>query len=200
MLRGMLAALGISLSDAKIGLIGLGNIGEHLMQRLLAEGATLYAIEMAEDRRARAEKAGVKTFIPDNKSEFLALDMHAVVVNANASSLDIPAVESICKNPQIKVVCGCENLAMPDPVGEKLLIAASKIYCHTELCGMMGYLTAVEEFLSRTNQVSYSVGNMFEAAKKLEEVGFKASTQVIESKFKKSFGEAVKSIYSNPNN
>ena len=118
-----------------------------------------------------------------------------MVVNASGGSLDPASVALIGANPKVKVVCGSENLVMPDPSGAEALRAAGKVYCPTELGGMMGYLTAVEEYLAAHSGVAFDVGSLFEASKKLEEAGFRATEVVRQSGFRKSFEEAVREVY-----
>ncbi len=89
------------------------------------------------------------------------------------------------------MICGSENLVMPDPAQAKVLRASGKVYAPTELGGMMGYLTAAEEYLSRVEGVPFDMHTMLEAAKRLEQVGFDATTRVRGGGHRESFEEAV---------
>ena len=91
--------------------------------------------------------------------------MDAVVANAAGGSLDERAVALIAANARVQVVCGSENLVMPDhAAGSEALRAARKAYCPTELGGMMGYLTAVEEYLAGAEGTPFDVGTLLEAS------------------------------------
>lgn len=197
MVRGALRALGIELKNSRLGLIGCGNIGRHLLGRFVAEGAECVVVEGNPARVAELKAMGVKVYAPEEKAKFLAEPMDALSLNANGGSLDMGSIELICKNPRLKFVGGCENLVMPDPKGATVLQEAKKIYCHTELCGMMGYLTAVEEYLSKREGASYDMKNMFKAAEKLEEAGFKGTQHLIEKNYGLSFEDAVRAVYGN---
>lgn len=196
MLKGMLRSIGRQLSGSKIGLIGLGNIGAHVLKRLHAEGSEIHALEFNAEKREKYQNLCKEVFEPSAKERLLGSRLDALVVNANAGSLDDRALQLINANPGLKVVCGCENLAMPNPQGEELLRRGNKMYCHTELCGMMGYLTAVEEFLSRASGQKFGVRDMEPAASLLEDIGFKAGRLQVEREFALSFSDAVRSIYS----
>lgn len=195
MLKGMLEACGLSLDASRVGLIGVGNIGAYLLSRLLDAGTEVLALESAPKRRAELESRGVRVFGPEQKSNFLAQPMDALAVNASGGSLDNDAIESISANGSIRLICGCENLAMPVENGEERLRAARKLYCHTELCGMMGYLTAVEEYLARAQGVRYTVDSMFEAARRLEEVGRTTAKSVLDQNFKETFSAAARRLF-----
>lgn len=199
LLRGMLAALDIPLAGAKIGLIGCGNIGEHVLSRITAEGAEATVVEAVPARReAMASAYGVRMLPPEQKEELLRLPIDAVVVNASGGSLDPRAVSLIAANPAIRVVCGSENLTMPDPSGAEALRAAGKLFAPTELGGMVGYLTATEEYLARCEGIAFDIDTMFVAAERLETAGRKAAARVRESGFRLAFEEAMKTVYPRP--
>jgi hypothetical protein len=194
-LRGMLRALDLPLARARVALVGCGNIGDHVLMRLGEEGATPVVVEASDAKRARLAAAGVEVHGPEDKGEVLASPVDAVVVNASGGSLDARAISIVAANPRTRVVCGSENLAMPDPAGAESLRAAGKVYCPTELGGMMGYLTAVEEYLAAHSGVPFDVGTLFEAAKALEEAGYRATEVVRRGGFRKSFEAGVREVY-----
>lgn len=194
-LRGMLTALGVPLAEARVGLVGCGNIGEHVLGRVRDEGAEPYVLEATPAKREKLAAGGVRTFALEQKAEFLRVPLDAVVVNASGGSLDAPSVAAIAGNERVRVICGSENLAMPDQRGAELLRVAGKVYCPTELGGMMGYLTAVEEYLAERDGVPFEVKTLFAAAEKLEEAGLRATAAVRESDFTLSFQDAVRQVY-----
>jgi hypothetical protein len=195
LLKGMLSALGIDLANATVGLIGAGNIGMHILGELQAAGATSLVIEAREERRREIEAHGIRTWGPDDKQQFLKTPMDAVVVNAAGGTLDSKTVSTICNNDRVRVVCGSENLVMPHPADADRLRDAGKVYAPTELGGMMGYLTAAEEYLCHLERVPFDVQVLLDAATRLETAGCEATTRVKESGFKKSFEDAVIDLY-----
>jgi hypothetical protein len=119
-----------------------------------------------------------------------------VVANASGGSLDPRAVELIAANARIRVICGSENLVMPDhAAGTEALRAAKKAYCPTELGGMMGYLTAVEEYLSRVAGSELDVGTMMDAAVRLDGAAYEAAKHAIARGFAVSFEQAMKELH-----
>ncbi len=194
-LKGMLKGLGITISAAQVGLIGCGNIGRFMLQRLQDEGAQVTVLESSAATREELQARGVRVMAPDEKSNFLSLPLDAIAVNASGGSLDPEAVQCICKNSRLSVLCGSENLAMPDPSQVTYLMKARKVYCPTELGGMMGYLTAVEEYLCQESGRVFDINEMFLAAQKLYDGGLRAAQTVVENNFEISFEEAVKVVY-----
>lgn len=192
-LAGMLRAFDVPLERATVGLVGCGNIGMHLVGKLRPQGATLVALESSEPRRRELASLGIEALPPARRDDFFQRPMDAVVVNAAGGSLDPHAVALIAANERLRVVCGSENLVMPDhAAGSEALRAARKVYCPTELGGMMGYLTAVEEYLARVEGVPFDVATLLDAAGKLDGIAHDATRRVIDENFALSFEDAVR--------
>lgn len=194
-LKGMLAAMGIAPGDATVGLVGIGNIGMHILERLRTAGAGVLAVEANANRRGGAERLGARVFGPEDKTAFLVEPMDALVVNANKESLDPETVDAIVRNDRLRIVCGSENLAMPDPAGSDTLRTARRMYAPTELGGMMGYLTAVEEYLANLESRPFDVETLMLAARTLEEAGLRAGRRQLAHDFAISFEDAVREAY-----
>ena len=195
-LAGMLAASGAAVRGARVLLVGCGNIGERVLRRLVREGASVVGLEArAAKRETLARELAVDMRPAEQKEEALLEPVDAVVVNANGGSLDLDTCRAIAANPRARVVCGSENLAMPDAHGEEILRAAKTVYAPTEFGGMMGYLTAVEQYLARHAGLPFTMESMLEAAKALEEAGRRGTTRVRESGYELSFEAAVDEVY-----
>jgi hypothetical protein len=198
-LAGMLRGAGTAIERATVGLIGCGNIGMHIIGRLRKEGTAMLAVESSAERREQIALLGIPTFAPEEKNEFLRRPMDAVVVNASGGSLDAQTVALIAENEQLRVVCGSENLVMPNPAaGSDVLRRAKKAYAPTELGGMMGYLTAVEEYLSRVEGETFDPRTLYDAAKKLEGACYEASRRQRVLGFTISFEDAMRQVCAPP--
>jgi len=194
-LDGMLRASGVPLERATVALIGCGNIGMHIIRHLRERGTTILACESRAERRAELEAMGIRTWTPEQKLALLKEPIDALVVNAAGGTLDRATVEACAANARLAVICGSENLVMPDASAVTVLERAHKVYAPTELGGMMGYLTAVEEYLAKDAGVPFDVQTLLEAAKKLDEAGFRATTRVRERAYAESFEQAITAIY-----
>jgi hypothetical protein len=195
LLKGMLRGLDTDIATATVGLIGAGNIGVHIIARLKSQGTTMFVLEARDDRRREIEALGIKTWAPEDKQAFLAMPMDAVVVNAAGGTLDAETVGTVCANKRVRVVCGSENLVMPNASGAERLRDAGKVYAPTELGGMMGYLTAAEEYLSHLERQVFDVRTLLDAARRLDAAGYEAAARVKAGGFKESFEDAVLALY-----
>lgn len=196
-LKGMLNGAGLQLSESFVGLIGCGNVGEHVFRRLLENGSRVAVVESSPSKIEMLKKLDVEIFAPSDKQKLFKLPIHAVCVNASGGSLDDETIKNISSSKSIKVISGSENLAMANPNGTVELLNAGKILAPMELCGMMGYLTAVEEYLCTKLTKKFDINKLFEAAQKLEEIGYQGVKFAIDSKYKRTFEDGIKS---NPQN
>lgn len=194
-LAGMLRGMDIPVAKATVGLIGCGNIGMHVIGRLREAGAAMLAVEANAKRREEVAALGVRVFEPAQKDAFLCHPMDALVVNAAGGSLDPHTISIIDANVQLSVVCGSENLVMPDhAAGSEALRRACKAYAPTELGGMMGYLTAVEEYLASVEGVPFDIGTLYDAARRLETASYDATRYLRERNYAISFEDAMRAV------
>ena len=197
-LRGMLRACEIPIERAVVGLIGVGHIGHRVLDNLCHDGSRILAVEARAERRSEIAARGIRVWSPEGTADFLREPMDALAVNASGGSLDMATVERCAKNARLSVVCGSENLVMSDPRGADVLQRAHKVYCPTELGGMMGYLTAVEEYLAYAEGEPFRIETLLDAAKRLDLACFEATKRVRERKFAISFEDAVREIFGAP--
>jgi threonine dehydrogenase-like Zn-dependent dehydrogenase len=191
----MLRGSDIPVAEATVGLIGCGNIGMHVIGKLRETGATMLAVESNPRRRAEVAALGVQTFDPSQKADFLRKSIDALVVNAAGGSLDPHAVALVAANERLQVVCGSENLVMPDhAAGSEALRRARKSYAPTELGGRMGYLTAVEEYLASVAGVPFDLQTLFDASRRLETASYEAVRYQRERDFAVSFEDAMRTV------
>lgn len=191
-LRGMLRAFEIPPSRATVGLIGVGHIGHRVLDSLCHDGSRMLAVEPRADKRSEIAARGIRVWSPEGKPDFLREPMDALVLNAAGGSLDRATVDACSRNARLSIVCGSENLVMPDPSGAEVLRKARKVYCPTEFGGMMGYLTAVEEYLAYAAGKPFHIETLLEAAQKLEEIAYLATKRVRDARFTVSFEDAVR--------
>ena len=194
-LRGMVRACDLALENATVALIGCGNIGMHVVERLQQHGTRMLVLEARDSRRAELDALGIPAWPVSEQGQFLELPFDALVVNASGGTLDEATVNACTRNDQLSVICGCENLVMPDSSLVYPLRDAQKVYAPTELGGMMGYLTAAEEYLSRLEGVPLDYEALLGAAGRLEVAGHDATRRIIEGGHRETFEEAVTAIY-----
>ena len=193
-LLGMLRAFGIAPKDAMIGIVGAGNIGSHIIERLFALGAKMVVIERDTKRMSRVRREGIAGRSPFFLPALLHGDIEALVLNAAGGSLSTENVRVSAANERLKVICGSENLVMPHPEDAEMYRKAGKSYCPTELGGMMGYLTAVEQYLARAAGKAFDIQSMMDVAAELEEPAYRATKYQRDNDFAVSFEQAIERI------
>jgi hypothetical protein len=151
---------------------------------------------MNPQRRAALEKSGIPAWPPEEKAAFLGEPMDALVVNASGGTLDTASVQAGAANRRLKVICGSENLVMPEPRDADRYRQARKVYCPTELGGMMGYLTAVEQYLAQSAGEEFTIASMLEAAEGLQDPAFRATRHMRENDFAMGFEAAIEAVCS----
>ena len=192
LLCGMLRGARIDPAMARVGLIGAGHIGRHMLGMLRELGTTVQVLESNPATRD-AIRSGVAGVWPvEEKAAFLAEPFDAIVVNAAGGTLDMETCERIARNETVQVVCGSENLTMPDARGTEVLLRGHVAFCPTELGGMMGYLTALEEYLARREGKPFELQTVLDAARRLELVGREGMAGVIASGWTRTFEDVVK--------
>lgn len=193
-LRGMLRGFDLATSRATVGLIGVGHIGQRILDALCGDGARMLAVEPRSGKRAEIAARGVRVWSPEGKSDFLREPMDALVLNAAGGSLDPDTIERCTRNERLVVICGSENLVMPDATRAPLLLRAHKIFAPTEFGGMMGYLTAVEEYLAHVAGAPFRIETLLDAAQELEPICFAATKRVRDRDFTISFEDAIREL------
>jgi hypothetical protein len=151
----------------------------------------MYVVETNPTRRASLRLSDIEARNADEKDAFLREPMDALVVNASGGSLDSASVRACVGNSRLKVICGSENLVMPEPSDAEHLRVAKKAYCPTELGGMMGYLTAVEQYLAHATGERFTIESMLEAAEGLQDPAFRATKYMRDNDFRVTFEKAI---------
>ena len=154
----------------------------------------MLAVEPRSARRADIAAHGVRVWSPEGKGDFLRQPMDALVLNAAGGSLDPEAIERCTRNERLKVICGSENLVMPDSARAPLLLRAHKVFAPTEFGGMMGYLTAVEEYLAHVAGERFRIETLLEAAQQLEPICCAATKRVRDRGFAIPFEDAIREL------
>ena len=190
-LIGMLRAFGIEPKNAMVGIVGAGNIGSYIVERLYAQGAKMIVVERDVERQRKVRREGIGTRTPEFMRQLLQGEIDALVLNAAGGSLTTENVRISAANERLKVICGSENLVMPNPDDADLYRRAGKSYCPTELGGMMGYLTAVEQYLAAAAGKPFDIQTMMTAAGDLEGPAYRAAKYQRDHDFAVSFEQAI---------
>jgi hypothetical protein len=197
--KGLMQGLGVDLKDARVGLVGFGNIGRKLGALFNKAGVRSLAVCEAnpsqQDLALRECDGGV--WAGDEKRAFLEQPFDIVIFNSNGGSLDKQTVDVICNSKTIKAIAGCENMIWPQgQCYESTLMNAGIIMPPTEFTGMGGWLAAAEASLAKKIGVEFELEQMFEPLKKLIKVSEDVIRESKKSGFNQSFAEVLYKLYS----
>jgi hypothetical protein len=197
--KGLLQGLGLDIKDARVGLVGFGNIGRKLGSFLNKAGVRSVSVCEAspvnQDLALRECNGGV--WSGDEKSEFLKQPFDIVIFNSNGGSLDKDTIDQICRSKSVKAVAGCENMIWPQgQCYESTLMNAGIIMPPTEFTGMGGWLAAAEASLAKKNGQIFEIEQMFEPLQKLIQVSENVARESKKSGFNQSFAEVLYRLYS----
>jgi valine dehydrogenase (NAD+) len=153
-----------TLAGRTVGVAGVGKVGHHLVEHLLADGAGVVVTDVAEPavRRVTDAHPEVRT-VPDTEALVAsALDVYAPCALGDALTDDV--VETL----SAKVVCGAANNQLAHPGVEKLLADRGILYA-PDYCVNSGGLIQVADELE---------GFSFERAKQRATKIFDTTRQV----------------------
>jgi len=153
-----------TLAGRTVGVAGVGKVGHHLVEHLLADGAGVVVTDVAESavRRVTDAHPEVRT-VPDTEALVAsALDVYAPCALGDALTDDV--VETL----SAKVVCGAANNQLAHPGVEKLLADRGILYA-PDYCVNSGGLIQVADELE---------GFSFERAKQRATKIFDTTRQV----------------------
>jgi len=186
-IEGVMEAFGAKLDSSLFGIYGCGNIGRNVLDHLLDQKASVTALDASPAVISELSAKGIDAFAPDKREQFLSQEIDVIVINANGSTLDAKTNLQLANNKNLKLICGCENLMLVDPEGRELFRNSKKIFCPPEYCGMMGYLTAVEEYLTSQAGEEWNIQTMWEPSRLLKEHSRATASRVLEGDFSSTF-------------
>jgi hypothetical protein len=198
--KGLLEGNGLKIRDARIGLIGFGNIGSKVVEFLKRAGAR--NISVCESSPARQDAALFEcdgnVWASSDKLDFLKESFDILVFNSNGGSLDADAVDAICKSNTIKAVTGCENMIWANGINlEHLLVAKGIVMPPTSFTGMGGWLAAAEAVLAKKMGRDFDLEQLFDPLSRLSEVAAKVAVASKNGSSNQLFGKVLFDLYGN---
>ena len=153
-----------TLAGRTVGVAGVGKVGHHLVEHLLADGAGVVVTDVAEAavRRVTDAHPEVRTVADTDALVASALDVYAPCALGDALTDDV--VETL----SAKIVCGAANNQLAHPGVEKLLAGRGILYA-PDYCVNAGGLIQVADELD---------GFSFERAKQRATKIFDTTRQV----------------------
>jgi valine dehydrogenase (NAD+) len=143
--QGMRAAAQVAwgsptLRDRRVGISGVGKVGHHLVEHLLAEGASVVIADVARDAvdRVRVVHPEVDAVDPD---ALLAEPMDLYAPCALGSALSDESVPAL----SARIVCGAANNQLAHPGIEKLLEERGVLYAPDYVVNSGGLIQVADE-------------------------------------------------------
>ncbi len=130
-----------SLGGRTVGVAGVGKVGHHLVEHLLADGARVVVSDVAEAAVLRVTEAHpeVRTVADTDALVASALDVYAPCALGDALTDDV--VETL----SAKVVCGAANNQLAHPGVEKLLADRGILYAPDYCVNAGGLIQVADE-------------------------------------------------------
>lgn len=150
-----------SLKDKKIILEGVGNVGFRVAKKLLEEGATVYASDLFEGPRKRAEEAGCILIDRDN---LFSVEADIYSPCALGATINDSSIEEM-KKAGIKVVAGSANNQLEEDRHGQALQDAGIVYAPDFIINAGGVISVADELHGFFNhgRAMTSVENIYHA-------------------------------------
>jgi valine dehydrogenase (NAD+) len=129
-----------TLQGRRVGISGVGKVGHHLVEHLLADGASVVVTDVAREavERVRAAHPEVDAVEPDALID-APLDVYAPCALGGALSDDtVPRLQS-------RIVCGAANNQLAHPGIEKMLEQAGVLYAPDYVVNSGGLIQVADE-------------------------------------------------------
>jgi valine dehydrogenase (NAD+) len=129
-----------TLQGRRVGISGVGKVGHHLVEHLLADGASVVVADVSRDAvdRVRGQHPEVDAVEPDALID-MPLDVYAPCALGGALSDDtVPRLQS-------RVVCGAANNQLAHPGIEKMLEQAGVLYAPDYVVNSGGLIQVADE-------------------------------------------------------
>ncbi len=130
-----------TLSGRRVGIAGVGKVGRHLVDHLLADGASVIVADVSAPAIERIRAAHPEVMVAPNTSMLVRESIDVYAPCALGSALDDPTVAVLCA----KVVCGGANNQLEHPGVEKLLDQRGILYAPDYVVNAGGVVQVADE-------------------------------------------------------
>lgn len=129
-----------TLAGRRVGVSGVGKVGRHLVEHLVADGASVVICDVSRQavERVRAEHPVVEVVDTD---ALAALELDVFAPCALGGALDDDTVTSL----QARLVCGAANNQLAHPGVEKMLADRGVLYCPDYVVNAGGLIQVADE-------------------------------------------------------
>ena len=130
-----------TLSGRRVGVSGVGKVGRHLVDHLLADGAEVIAADISAQAIERVRAAYPEVVVAPNTAALVRQPIDVYAPCALGSALDDPTVAAL----RAKVVCGGANNQLEHPGVEKVLDARGILYAPDYVVNAGGVIQVADE-------------------------------------------------------
>ncbi len=130
-----------TLSGRRVGIAGVGKVGRHLVDHLLADGASVTVADVSAQAIERVRAAHPEVVVAPSTAALVRQPIDVYAPCALGSALDDPTVAALCA----KVVCGGANNQLEHPGVEKLLDEQGILYAPDYVVNSGGVVQVADE-------------------------------------------------------
>jgi valine dehydrogenase (NAD+) len=156
-----------TLRDRVVAVEGVGKVGAHLVDHLIADGARVLICDVSDVMVRRVLARHPQVSVKATKAELIAGDIDVYAPCALGSALDRGVAGSL----RARIVCGCANNQLAEPVVADLLRERGIVYAPDYLVNAGGVIQVADEL----------AGYNFERAKAGAEQIFGATRRILAS-------------------
>ncbi len=130
-----------SLRGRRVGIAGVGKVGRHLVEHLLAEGAEIVVADVSPTAVAAVRAAHPEVDVVADTEELIGADIDIYAPCAMGGALDEHTVIGL----KASVVCGAANNQLAHPGVERLLLERGILYAPDYLVNAGGVIQVDDE-------------------------------------------------------
>jgi valine dehydrogenase (NAD+) len=156
-----------SLAGRTVGVAGVGKVGVHLVDHLVAEGATVVITDVSGQAIERVRRAQPDVSVLSDADALVRSDIDVYAPCALGSALSDPVVDVL----KARIVCGAANNQVAHPGIERALADRGILYAPDYVVNSGGVIQVADELLGFSfDRAKHKAAGIFDTTKRVFEL------------------------------